>query len=90
MKHRRETHQTFVEGCFACRIGGIGFGSIPGGSKVGAINLTSEKDFAKGMDGYKKAKGNGLQPNAPTVRAVKEAEARHEAKSLLTEAVARG
>jgi len=90
MKHRRETHPAFRDGCFGCRISGIAFSSVPGGTKAGSANLAVEKDFAKGLDGYKNAKNNGLQPNAPTVRAVRVAEAKAEAQGLHMEMVANG
>ena len=46
------------------------FGTVPGGANDNE-SYRFHKDFDKGMNEYQKAKGEGLQPAATTVEAVK-------------------
>jgi hypothetical protein len=64
MKHQ-ETHPFLdVEGCFACRVAGISFGSNPSttrGAEVAKINERA-KNWDKDMPAYKRLRKNGIQP----------------------------
>ena len=73
MKHWK-THPIYVEGCFACRIGTVGFASVPGGTRAGSVRLWHERQIKKNLEKYKGARDNGLRPEGTTVAAVEKAE----------------
>lgn len=52
-------------------------GTVPGGHNdtYGGAKYAFQKNFDKGLEEYKKAKDEGLQPKATTIKAVREAQA---------------
>ncbi len=63
MKHW-ETHPSYVEGCFACKITAVSVSATctPGRSS-GAINeIANERHQAEDMAAYKRLRADGLQP----------------------------
>jgi len=63
MAKHLERHPEPVEGCFGCRVIGISFGSVPGGTRPGSFAKNHERKFARDMDAYREAKRNGEQPD---------------------------
>ena len=73
-----ERHPTEVEGCFGCKVVGVTFGSVPGGTRPGSFRASYEKQFKKDMEAYYSAKKAGEQPDAVSVAGVRKARKRHE------------
>lgn len=62
MKHL-DRHPVEVEGCFGCKILGIGFGSVPGGTRAGSFRKAHERKFQEDMDSYHRARKAGENPH---------------------------
>lgn len=72
--HAERTHPVYVEGCFACSLGTIGVGSVPGGTRPGSMEKWTLSQMKKNLRAYEGARKNGLRPSGTTVAAVEQAE----------------
>lgn len=63
MKHR-ETHPTYVEGCFGCRIMTVSASATatPGRRPQAIEGISRDNRWSKDMDAYKRLRRDGLQP----------------------------
>lgn len=66
-KHRRETHPTFVEGCFGCKVSTI---QLNAGDATREI---SDRKWVSDIQAYKDARAEGIQPGGTTRKAVDDA-----------------
>lgn len=66
-------HPRFEDGCFRCKIGSVGFGSVPGGTRPGSARADKAKQFSKDMDAYWRARRAGERPEASTEKGVRQA-----------------
>lgn len=81
MKHYKENPDHYddpPEDCYGCRIAGITFGSVPGGTRPGSFKVQHERKFAKDMDAYREARRAGEQPDKVSVEGVRKARQRKE------------
>ena len=86
MKHFRENpdHQYDPpEDCYGCRIAGITFGSVPGGTRPGSFKLQHQRTFEEDMHAYREAKRAGEQPDQISRKSI-------EKKRRITESIERG
>lgn len=62
--HQQREHPSFVEGCYACRIGQVTFGSGTSETKTGGSggSLKMERQLEKDRPAYKAMKDQGLKP----------------------------
>jgi len=74
MIHRRTHPDLDVEGCFGCKIAGVSFSSIPGGTRRGGAFALSERKIKKDLEVYDRARKSGLRPESSTVEGVERAE----------------
>ena len=63
MAKHLERHPEPVDGCFGCRVIGISFGSVPGGTRPGSFALQHERKFNKDMHAYREARRAGEKPD---------------------------
>lgn len=68
--HRERTHPEYVEGCFACKIGSIGVGSVPGGTRPGSIAADHIRKRHRALNEYASARKAGLRPDSTKLGAV--------------------
>lgn len=66
-KHQRETHPTYVEGCFGCKVGTL---QLNAGDATRDI---SDKKWVGEIEAYKQARAEGIQPGGTTRKAVEDA-----------------
>lgn len=66
-KHQRETHPSFVDGCFACKVSTL---QLNAGDATRDI---SDKKWVGEIDAYKQARAEGIQPGGTTRKAVEDA-----------------
>lgn len=76
--HRERIHPEYVEGCYGCKIGGVSFGSVPGGTRPGSARLSFQRSFDQDMNAYREARRHGLRPDRVSKEAVRKAEQRQE------------
>jgi hypothetical protein len=62
--HQQREHPSFVEDCYACRIGQVTFGSGTSFTKTGGAggSMTMEKQLELDRPAYKAMKEQGIQP----------------------------
>ena len=81
MKHFKENpshYENPPKDCYGCRISGISFGSVPGGTRPGSFRASYERKFKNDMEAYREAKRAGEQPDAVSVEGVEKARKRKE------------
>jgi hypothetical protein len=78
VKHR-ETHPTFIDGCFACRISTVAIApsATPSRHPEAAFHTQRESRWDKDMGAYKRLRANGVQPPRIDGAAVLESQAAH-------------
>lgn len=64
--------------CYGCKIAGVSFGSVPGGTRAGSFAKQRERKFDKDMHTYREARRSGERPDATTVEGVRSARQRRE------------
>lgn len=72
--HAERTHPQPVPGCFACTLGTIGVGSVPGGTRGPQHERYVYDEMKKSLPKYKEARKNGLYPEGTNWRKVEKAE----------------
>lgn len=84
-----ETHPAPVDGCFGCKVIGVGFGSVPGGTRPGSKRLAKERHFNKSMHAYREARRAGEKPEGTSLEAIertrRKRESQERAKKILSE-----
>ena len=73
MKHQ-ETHPSYVEGCFGCKISTINFGTVPGGQKDSRTNISIYSQREKDLHRYREKRRAGEQPDGTTKEAMDRSE----------------
>ena len=63
-KHQRETHPTYVEGCFGCRIAhfNVSAEAMPTRKPESKRIIEKERVLDKDLDAYRRLRQNGQQP----------------------------
>lgn len=72
------THPELVDGCFGCKIAGVSFSSIPGGTRPGSARASMERQWKRDLDSYARARKAGETPDASTEKGVRRARMRQE------------
>lgn len=78
MIHQRTHPGLDVEGCFGCKISGVTFGSVPGGTRSGSAGRKAYETLKRDIEAYEGARKAGLRPDASTKAAVEKAERKAE------------
>lgn len=66
-KHQRETHSSYVEGCFGCKVSTLQLNSGDARREV------SDRKWVSDIQAYKDARAEGIQPGGTSRKAVEDA-----------------
>ena len=64
--------------CYGCKIAGVSFGSVPGGTRAGSYAKQRERKFDRDMHAYREARRAGERPDSTSEEGVRKARQRRE------------